>query len=145
MRLTARQEDRLLRTVLQTGPGYRVATTVLLLVVAWAVFAWVYQLRYGLGVTGMHDRVPWGFYIVGFVFFSGLSMAGTLISAILRLTGADQTASVHRRRLQHRTRYEDDAQFQDREDHQKERNGDHGELNGRDPFAFAPASHAPHQ
>lgn len=43
----------------------------------------------GLEVTGLNDRVSWGFYVTNFVFFIGISHAGTLISAILRLTGAE--------------------------------------------------------
>jgi molybdopterin-containing oxidoreductase family membrane subunit len=43
----------------------------------------------GLGVTGMNQPVTWGFYIVNFVFFIGISHAGTLISAILRLSQAE--------------------------------------------------------
>ena len=81
-------EARLLSMVLVPG-FYRPAATILALVVAWAGVAYGYQLRYGLGVTGMRDRVPWGLYIVNFVFFIGISHAGTLISAILRLTGAE--------------------------------------------------------
>jgi molybdopterin-containing oxidoreductase family membrane subunit len=50
--------------------------------------AWAYQLRRGMGVTGLHRPVFWGFYIVDFVFWIGISHAGTLISAILRLTDA---------------------------------------------------------
>ncbi|MBI3119186.1 MAG: polysulfide reductase NrfD, partial [Candidatus Hydrogenedentes bacterium] len=33
----------------------------------------------------MDQPVSWGFYITNFVFFIGISHAGTLISAILRL------------------------------------------------------------
>ena len=47
------------------------------------------QIRYGLAVTGMNQPVTWGFYIVNFVFFIGISHAGTLISAILRLSKAE--------------------------------------------------------
>lgn len=47
------------------------------------------QLIEGLGVTGMNQPVTWGFYIVNFVFFIGISHAGTLISAILRLSQAE--------------------------------------------------------
>jgi Ni/Fe-hydrogenase subunit HybB-like protein len=43
----------------------------------------------GLSVTAMTDYFSWGIYIINFVFFIGISMAGTLISAILRLTGAE--------------------------------------------------------
>lgn len=89
MRTRAEQERFLLNTVLVTGPGYRLSTAILLAVIAWALYAWSHQLRFGMGVTGMHDRVPWGLYIVNFVFFIGISHAGTLISAILRLSGAE--------------------------------------------------------
>jgi molybdopterin-containing oxidoreductase family membrane subunit len=47
------------------------------------------QVGLGLGVTGMNQPVTWGFYIVNFVFFIGISHAGTLISAILRLSQAE--------------------------------------------------------
>ncbi|HVS62323.1 MAG TPA: NrfD/PsrC family molybdoenzyme membrane anchor subunit [Thermoanaerobaculia bacterium] len=51
--------------------------------------AWGYQARSGLGVAGINRPVFWGFYIVNFVFWIGVSHAGTLISAILRVTGAE--------------------------------------------------------
>ena len=51
--------------------------------------AWGYQARAGLGVAGINRPVFWGFYIVNFVFWIGVSHAGTLISAILRVTGAE--------------------------------------------------------
>jgi molybdopterin-containing oxidoreductase family membrane subunit len=41
------------------------------------------------GLTGMNDEIIWGIYITNFVFFIGISHAGTLISAILRLTKAE--------------------------------------------------------
>jgi Ni/Fe-hydrogenase subunit HybB-like protein len=61
----------------------------LLGVVALGVYAYSVQLQTGLGVTGMRDQVTWGLYISNFVFFIGVSHAGTLISAILRVTRAD--------------------------------------------------------
>jgi len=82
------EERRLLAMVLEPG-HYRPVASVLAAFVVWAGVAWVWQLNHGLGVTGMRDRVPWGLYIVNFVFFIGISHAGTLISAILRLTGAE--------------------------------------------------------
>jgi Ni/Fe-hydrogenase subunit HybB-like protein len=51
--------------------------------------ALVRQWVLGLGVTGMSRPVYWGIYITNFVFFIGISHAGTLISAILRVTGAE--------------------------------------------------------
>ncbi len=79
----------LLRSVERPGSGFRVATTLLLLVLlgGWVIFG--RQLLYGLGVTGLNQPVAWGFYIVNFVFFIGISHAGTLISAILRLSNAE--------------------------------------------------------
>ena len=51
--------------------------------------AYSFQLRRGLSVTAMTDYFSWGIYIINFVFFIGISMAGTLISAVLRMMGAD--------------------------------------------------------
>jgi Ni/Fe-hydrogenase subunit HybB-like protein len=83
------EEAELLRPIEKSGVGFRVATTLLLLVLlgGWALFG--RQLLYGLGVTGLNQPVVWGFYIVNFVFFIGISHAGTLISAILRLSNAE--------------------------------------------------------
>jgi Ni/Fe-hydrogenase subunit HybB-like protein len=68
---------------------YPWALGALLAAVGWGIYAWTVQIRTGLGVTGLHDRVPWGLYIVNFVFLIGISHAGTLVSAILRLSGAE--------------------------------------------------------
>ncbi|HET7213324.1 MAG TPA: hypothetical protein VFL79_07050, partial [Terriglobia bacterium] len=53
-----------------------------------AFFAFLYQVNSGIGVSGLDRPVFWGFYITNFVFWIGISHAGTLISAILRLTHA---------------------------------------------------------
>ena len=82
-------DSDLLRSIEGSGVGFRVATTALLIVI---LTGWVFfgrQLLLGLGVTGMNQPVAWGFYIVNFVFFIGISHAGTLISAILRLSQAE--------------------------------------------------------
>ncbi|HXG34076.1 MAG TPA: NrfD/PsrC family molybdoenzyme membrane anchor subunit [Bryobacteraceae bacterium] len=70
------------------GRRWVLAATVSGAFVAWAAFAWAWQLLHGIGVAGIRRPVFWGFYIVNFVFWIGISHAGTLISAILRLTGA---------------------------------------------------------
>lgn len=54
----------------------------------WGLSCWGYQLHEGIGVAGIRRPVFWGFYLVNFVFWIGISHAGTLISAILRLTDA---------------------------------------------------------
>ena len=67
----------------------RVLVALLLLGVGAGAVAYVHQLRVGLAATGMSDAFSWGIYVVNFVFFIGVSMAGTLISALLRLTNAE--------------------------------------------------------
>ncbi|HUP47383.1 MAG TPA: NrfD/PsrC family molybdoenzyme membrane anchor subunit [Thermoanaerobaculia bacterium] len=83
------EDVELLRSIEEHGVGFRVASGLLLLVIlaGWVLFG--RQLLYGLGVTGLNQPVAWGFYIVNFVFFIGISHAGTLISAILRLAQAE--------------------------------------------------------
>lgn len=61
----------------------------LLAVIGWGAYAYTWQLRYGLSVTGLTDRVSWGLYISNLVFFIGISYGGTLISGILRLTHSE--------------------------------------------------------
>jgi len=56
---------------------------------AWGAVAYGYQSRHGLAATAMNNYFSWGVYIVNFVFFIGISHAGTLVSAILRVTGAE--------------------------------------------------------
>jgi molybdopterin-containing oxidoreductase family membrane subunit len=85
-----RDRDELLyRPIDETGPGFWLTGALLLCVVLFGVYMYVRQLLYGLGVTGMNQPVTWGFYIINFVFFIGISHAGTLISAILRLNNAE--------------------------------------------------------
>ena len=82
--------------ILETGRNFYIVTGVLLSIVAWAVFVWLLQLRHGLGLTGLNYPVMWGIYITNFVFFIGLSHAGTLISAILRLCKAEWRRAITR-------------------------------------------------
>ena len=86
----------LLDPVLETGPRFYVLMAVLLAIIAWALFTWVTQMRQGLGITGLNRPVMWGFYITNFVFFIGISHAGTLISAILRLCNAEWRRAITR-------------------------------------------------
>src|ERR1051326_521250 len=62
---------------------------VLGLICAWGLVAYIHQLRIGLAATAMTNYFSWGVYIINFVFFIGISHAGTLVSAILRVTGAE--------------------------------------------------------
>jgi molybdopterin-containing oxidoreductase family membrane subunit len=83
-----RVRENLFRPLSGISRRYAVAISLAFLVGASGLIAWAYQLRFGMGVTGLKRPVYWGFYIVDFVFWIGISHAGTLISAILRLTDA---------------------------------------------------------
>jgi Ni/Fe-hydrogenase subunit HybB-like protein len=86
-----RLRDRAEAPLLKNAGGWqgRALIAALFLIVAWGFFAWTVQLRRGLVVTDLSDRVSWGLYITNFVFFIGISYAGTLVSGVLRLTKAE--------------------------------------------------------
>src|SRR4030066_2058567 len=79
----------LYKPIYETGKGFYITVGIFLLLFLWALFMYITQIWFGLGVTGMNQPVSWGCYIVNFVFFIGISHAGTLISAILRLSKAE--------------------------------------------------------
>lgn len=89
-------EQALLRPLVETSRGFYVTAVLLGAVVLWGVFAYYLQVRYGLGRTGLNRPEYWGIYIICFVFFIGISHAGTLISAILRVSQAEWRRSITR-------------------------------------------------
>jgi Ni/Fe-hydrogenase subunit HybB-like protein len=91
-----RLEERVMSPLRTPGRAWYYVFVVLAVVLGWGLFAYVYQLRNGLVVTGMRDRILWGLYITNFVFFIGISHAGTLISAILRAAQAGWRTPVTR-------------------------------------------------
>ncbi len=88
--------DDLWRPLKGASRRYVVSLTVLSAVALWGLAAWGYQIVKGIGVAGISRPVFWGFYLVNFVFWIGISHAGTLISAILRLTDANWRKPVTR-------------------------------------------------
>jgi Ni/Fe-hydrogenase subunit HybB-like protein len=80
--------DDLLRPLLSTSWRFYTLILVLGAIVLAGVAAWLYQAYEGFGVTGIRWPVFWAFYVTNFVFWIGISHAGTLISAILRLVNA---------------------------------------------------------
>jgi Ni/Fe-hydrogenase subunit HybB-like protein len=91
------QEDLvLLQPVVATRRPFYYLAMGFLTLTSIAFFAWLRQLSRGLGVTGLNVPVYWGFYITNFVFFIGISHAGTLISAILRLCHAEWRRAITR-------------------------------------------------
>ena len=85
---TSQINDDLLRPLFRTSSCYLLAVAVLGAFVVAAFAAFGYQAYTGIGVAGIRRPVFWGFYITNFVFWIGISHAGTLISAILRLANA---------------------------------------------------------
>ena len=92
----ARLEHLALAPLASTGRRYLLWVGFLLMVISWGFYAWTTQWENGLIVTGMRDRISWGVYIASFVFFIGISHAGTLLSAILRATKARWQLSITR-------------------------------------------------
>ena len=85
----ARINTDLLRSVFSTGKWWFVTVAISGSVMLAAGLAFLYQAYTGIGIAGINRPVYWGFYITNFVFWIGISHAGTLISTILRVTGAE--------------------------------------------------------
>lgn len=98
--MIARREERLeelaLAPLTRSSRSWYVWLAFLVLVTAVGAAAYIYQIINGLAVTAMRDTVIWGLYITNFVFFIGISHAGTLISAILRVSQAEWRRPVTR-------------------------------------------------
>ncbi len=87
----------LLEAVQRITPGYVIAIAVLALLSFVGLFvAWGFQIRWGMGVAGIRRPVYWGFYIANFVFWIGISHAGTFVSAILRVFHAEYRRPITR-------------------------------------------------
>lgn len=86
----------LLAGVLGTPPWFWFLAIFLALVVGGGITAVVIMVTFGLGVTGLNRPVFWGFMIVNFVFWIGISHAGVMISSILRLCQAEWRRPVTR-------------------------------------------------
>jgi molybdopterin-containing oxidoreductase family membrane subunit len=78
-----------LQPMFHTGRGFWVLVSILSAVVLWGLYAWGYLIYWGMGTVGKNRPVYWGLFITTFVFWVGISHAGTMISAVLRLLKAD--------------------------------------------------------
>lgn len=76
----------ILRNV-RINTGFLLWMGFLFTLLAACLFAYLIQLRKGLGVTGLRDFTSWGMYIANFVFFVATSLCGMLISSVLGLIG----------------------------------------------------------
>src|SRR5579875_2051110 len=88
--------EDLLRPVTQTTTMNWVAFIVLGGVLSAWVFAIGWMFYWGTGVLGLNRQNIWGILIVNFVFWIGISHAGVMISAILRLSQAEWRRPVTR-------------------------------------------------
>src|SRR5512143_994950 len=90
-------EDAILfEHVRKTGRGFYITISILGAIVLWGLYAYVTQYRPVLGVTGLSRQIFWGVYITDFVFFIGISHAGTFISAVLRVLKAEWRRPISR-------------------------------------------------
>jgi len=90
-------EDTILfEHVLKTGKGFYITISILGTLVLLGLYAYVTQYRNGLTVTGLSRQIFWGVYITNFVFFIGISHAGTFISAVLRVLKAEWRRPISR-------------------------------------------------
>ncbi len=94
--LEERLEATTLHSLSHTARLWYVWVAFLVVIIGIGFVAYFSQLQRGLITTGMRDTVIWGLYITNFVFFIGISHAGTLISAILRATHAEWRRPVTR-------------------------------------------------
>ncbi len=86
----------LLRGLLGTPMWWWVAVIVLALIVGAGVASVAITFNMGLGLWEIHRPIMWGIMIVNFVFWIGISHAGVMISAILRLSYAEWRRPVTR-------------------------------------------------
>jgi molybdopterin-containing oxidoreductase family membrane subunit len=91
------QDQRiLLKPLVRTTGWFWFWAGLMALIAVWGAIAYYLQVWLGLGVTGLNTPEYWGIYIINFVFFIGISHAGTLISAILRISKAEWRRSITR-------------------------------------------------
>lgn len=88
--------DELLRFPLHTPTWFWFAAGFLGLFILAFITAIGIMVIFGLGVTGLNKPVMWGWMITNFVFWVGISHAGVMISAILRLSQAEWRRPVTR-------------------------------------------------
>ncbi len=68
----------------EAGKVYYGVLALLLFPMIWGGYSWVHIMFIdGVGITGSSDLVPWGVYIVGFVFLVGTSAGASLIGLLI--------------------------------------------------------------
>lgn len=86
-----------LKSMLETGRGYWILLgTMITVSILCFSLPWAYQLYVGIGASGMNRNALWGTYLSNFIFWIGLSHSGTLLSAVLHITGSEWRKSIYR-------------------------------------------------
>ena len=88
-RTSSEINQSVLQPMFRTSWRFWLLVVFLSVLVLWGLFAWGYLIYWGMGTAGINRPVYWGFFIATFVFWVGISHAGTMISAVLRLLKAD--------------------------------------------------------
>ncbi len=95
--ITFKEVNQTIANGLRPAPKlYFMFMGMLMLIIGWGIFAWIYQVKTGMGVAGINHPVGWGTYITNFVFWVGIAHSGTLISAILFLVRSEWRDAVSR-------------------------------------------------
>ena len=92
----AQTNTDLTRGVLQTGWVWWAVLGFFGTVFGWAALVFAYQIYNGMGSYGNNRPVYWALPIINFVFWAGVALSGTMISAILRLLHAGWRRSLTR-------------------------------------------------
>ncbi len=69
----------MLELTLKGGKKYYGWVTFLLVVIGAGFLVYLYQLDFGLGITGLSRDVSWGFYIAQLTFFVGVAAGGVMV------------------------------------------------------------------
>ncbi len=69
----------MLERALSGGKRYWQFVTILMSIIGVGVICYLFQLYYGLGITGMSRDVSWGFYIAQFTFLVGVAASAVML------------------------------------------------------------------
>ena len=69
----------MIEKALSGSKNYWALISFLLLVILVGFFTYLYQLREGLGITGMSRDVSWGLYIAQFTFLVGVAASAVMV------------------------------------------------------------------
>ena len=92
----SRINSDLMRNILQTTWKWWAILGFFATILGWATLVFAYQLYKGIGIWGMNRPIYWALDIANFIFWAGVALSGTMISAILRLLHAGWRRSLTR-------------------------------------------------